>query len=36
MRHDPADDFEHPNLPPGHPLRPHVLYRIGRETPSRE
>jgi RimJ/RimL family protein N-acetyltransferase len=22
-----ADDFEHPGLPPGHPLRPHVLYR---------
>jgi len=21
-------DFEHPNVPPGHPLRPHVLYRI--------
>jgi hypothetical protein len=25
--HDPADDFEHPSLPPGHPQRPHVLYR---------
>src|SRR5262249_25426952 len=22
------DDFEHPSLPVGHPLRPHVLYRI--------
>lgn len=22
------DDFEHPNLPEGHPLRPHVLYRL--------
>jgi ribosomal-protein-alanine N-acetyltransferase len=30
MRHDPADDFEHPRLPPGHPLRPHVLYRVRR------
>ena len=30
MGHDPADDFEHPGLPPGHPLRPHVLYRIRR------
>ena len=30
MRHDPADDFDHPNLPPGHPLRRHVLYRIRR------
>jgi RimJ/RimL family protein N-acetyltransferase len=31
MGHDPADDFEHPRLPPGHPLRRHVLYRIRRE-----
>ena len=21
-------EFEHPSLPPGHPLRPHVLYRL--------
>ena len=28
MTHDPADDFDHPNLPEGHPLRHHVLYRI--------
>ena len=28
MTRDPADDFEHPSLPPGHPLRRHVLYRI--------
>jgi ribosomal-protein-alanine N-acetyltransferase len=28
MAHDPADDFEHPVLPPGHRLRPHVLYRL--------
>jgi hypothetical protein len=25
-----ADDFDHPNIPPGHPLRRHVLYRIRR------
>jgi ribosomal-protein-alanine N-acetyltransferase len=31
MTHDPNDDFEHPALPPGHPLRRHVLYRIRRE-----
>ena len=31
MRHDAGDDFEHPGLPPGHPLRPHLLYRIDRE-----
>jgi len=28
MRRDPAEDFEHPRLAPGHPLRRHVLYRI--------
>ncbi len=30
MTHDPADDFEHPNVPAGHPLKPHVLYRLKR------
>jgi RimJ/RimL family protein N-acetyltransferase len=30
MSRDPAEDFEHPLLPPGHRLRPHALYRIGR------
>ena len=30
MTCDPAEDFdfEHPRLPPGHPLRRHVLYRL--------
>jgi RimJ/RimL family protein N-acetyltransferase len=32
MTHDPADDFEHPRVPEGHPLRPHVLYRLRREA----
>jgi ribosomal-protein-alanine N-acetyltransferase len=32
LMRDPADDFLHPNLPEGHPLRPHVLYRIHRDT----
>lgn len=27
MTHDPADDFDHPKLEPGHWLRRHVLYR---------
>jgi RimJ/RimL family protein N-acetyltransferase len=27
MTHDPKDDFDHPLLPEGHPLRRHVLYR---------
>lgn len=28
MTHTAGDDFEHPRLPPGHPLRRHVLYRL--------
>jgi RimJ/RimL family protein N-acetyltransferase len=28
MTHDPAEDFDHPKLPDGHPLRRHVLYRL--------
>ncbi|HEX4898569.1 MAG TPA: GNAT family protein [Candidatus Limnocylindrales bacterium] len=31
MTRDPADDFDHPRLAAGHPLRRHVLYRIRRE-----
>jgi RimJ/RimL family protein N-acetyltransferase len=30
MTRDPADDFDHPGLPAGDPLRRHVLYRIRR------
>lgn len=29
----PADDFDHPGLPAGHPLRRHVLYRLPRPAP---
>jgi ribosomal-protein-alanine N-acetyltransferase len=28
MRRDPSGDFEHPRVSIGHPLRPHVLYRL--------
>jgi ribosomal-protein-alanine N-acetyltransferase len=28
MTHNPTDDFDHPKLPEGHPLRRHVLYRL--------
>jgi ribosomal-protein-alanine N-acetyltransferase len=28
MSRDPRDDFDHPLVDPGHPIRPHVLYRI--------
>jgi len=30
MTRDPADDFDHPRVPDGSPLKRHVLYRIGR------
>ncbi|MBT8765330.1 GNAT family N-acetyltransferase [Metapseudomonas boanensis] len=29
LQRDLAGDFEHPRLPEGHPLRAHVLYRLG-------
>ncbi len=28
MTRDPADDFDHPSVPPGSPVRRHVLYRL--------
>jgi ribosomal-protein-alanine N-acetyltransferase len=31
MHRDPADDFDHPLIPDGHPLRRHVLYRVRRD-----
>ncbi|MBY6240180.1 GNAT family N-acetyltransferase [Methylosinus sp. Sm6] len=30
MSYSADDDFEHPDLAVGHPLRPHVLYRLSR------
>jgi len=30
MTRDPLGNFDHPAVPPGHPIRPHVLYRIRR------
>ena len=32
MARDVAGDFDHPAVPEGHPIRPHVLYRI--QAPS--
>ena len=32
MRRDPADDFDHPAMPESHPLRRHVLYRLGSDS----
>jgi RimJ/RimL family protein N-acetyltransferase len=34
MSRDPAGDFDHPRVPEGHVLRPHVLYRITRSSPQ--
>ena len=30
MTHDAAENFDHPRIPAGHPLRRHVLYRLAR------
>jgi len=30
MIRDPADDFGHPQVPEGHPMRRHFLYRRRR------
>jgi RimJ/RimL family protein N-acetyltransferase len=30
MRRYPEEDFDHPAVPEGDPLRPHILYRIHR------
>ena len=38
MTRDPRDDFDHPGIAEGHPLRRHVLYRMRRaanESPRR-
>jgi RimJ/RimL family protein N-acetyltransferase len=34
MTRDPAEDFDHPRLPAGHPLRRHVLYRLSARAES--
>ena len=31
MRRDPDEDFDHPRVPEGSPLRRHVLYRLDRD-----
>jgi RimJ/RimL family protein N-acetyltransferase len=35
MTRNPADDFDHPALPEGHPLRRHVLYRLAAQSNRR-
>jgi len=34
MTRSADDDFDHPNLPEGHPLRRHVLYRARSQAPE--
>jgi RimJ/RimL family protein N-acetyltransferase len=34
MTYNPADDFDHPGLAEGDPLRSHVLYRISAPDPA--
>lgn len=34
VQRSPADDFDHPRIPEGHPLRRHVLYRLSRTDGS--
>jgi RimJ/RimL family protein N-acetyltransferase len=36
MTHDPGEDFDHPALPPAHPLRRHVLYRLANPAAQSE
>ena len=31
MQRDASEDFDHPNVAPGHPLRRHVLYRLNAD-----
>jgi RimJ/RimL family protein N-acetyltransferase len=31
LRRSPEDDFDHPRVPEGHPLRRHVVYRVQRD-----
>lgn len=30
LTHEPGDEFDHPNIPVGHPVRHHVIYRTQR------
>lgn len=35
MTRNPADDFDHPKVAEGNPLRPHVLYRLTKDQWTR-
>ncbi|MCR6670537.1 GNAT family N-acetyltransferase [Devosia ginsengisoli] len=34
MQREPSDDYEHPAIPPGHALRPHMVFRIRKPAPA--
>lgn len=34
MTHAPSRDFDHPNVPDGHPLQRHVFYAVSRNGPG--
>ncbi len=36
LHHELKDDFDHPKLPEGHPLRRHVLYRLNKTDWERQ
>lgn len=36
MHHNSKDDFDHPKLAEGYPLRRHVLYRISQQEWRRQ
>ncbi|OGN55183.1 MAG: GNAT family N-acetyltransferase [Chlamydiae bacterium RIFCSPHIGHO2_12_FULL_44_59] len=36
LHHELKDDFDHPKLPEGHPLRRHVLYRLNKTDWKRQ
>lgn len=36
MTRNPDEDFDHPSLSEGHPLRRHVLYRINNEEMKKQ
>lgn len=36
MTRNPAEDFDHPRMALGHPLRRHVLYRLQRPPQARD
>lgn len=36
MHHNAEDDFDHPKVAEGHPLKKQVLYRVSQQMPSKK